>query len=156
ECARRKGYFVVDVHGTEARVEAVDSVRRPGHLVNIDVSSLDGDAEVNRAIKLALKEADIDPATEPIVSVDLVGRPRFDLSQYDGGSMCSWIISLTGAVECLINDRTRFNPAGMMMTQRPMGHDAIWGEMASISSRLTPEETSDLVLRFRGRPTVDL
>jgi|GEM_PF-6255177 len=142
ECVLSKGYFVVEADGPEAKVEAVDSVRRLGHIVPVDVSGLDTCAQVNRAIKAAVEERNIDPATEPVVSVDLLGRPRLDLSMYDGG-MCSWIISLTGAVECFINDRTQ---RGRFPERRP----EIMVGARSIASRLTPEEASDLMLRFRG------
>ncbi len=152
ECLRKKGYFLVDVSGSEASVEAIDSVRRPGHVVNVDVSGLDTDAGVNRAIKVAMREADIDPATGPIVSVDLVGRPRFDLSNYDGGGMCSWVISLTGAVECLVNDRTCFAPSVAMQADRPKDLEVIREVVRHHASRLTPEEASDLVLKYRHDP----
>lgn len=143
ECALSKGYFLVEIDGSRAKVEAIDSVRRPGHMIPVDVSGLDTCAQVNRAIKAAVEERNIDPATEPIVSVDLLGKPRLDLSRYDGG-MCSWIISLTGALECFINDRT--------LRSRLRERD--FDSMAMVrfnSSRLTPEETSDLMLRFRGK-----
>jgi exonuclease SbcD len=142
ECALNKGYFVVHMDGSKAKVEAVDSIRRPGHIVPVDVSGLDIYAQVNRAIKAAVEARNIDPATEPIVSVDLIGRPHLDLSCYDGG-ICSWIIAVTGALECFINDRTQRSRALERRFE-------ILAEARPSSSRLTPEETSDLMLRFRG------
>lgn len=154
ECAAGKGYFIVDVSGADYKVEAVDSARRAGHIISVDVSGLATDAAVNGAIKAALRDADIDPASGPVVSVDLVGRPRFDLSRYDGGSMCSWIISLTGAVECLVNDRTLLEPPGNVQSASitAAGRESrIDASLRSASaSRMTPEERADLILRLPG------
>jgi len=57
--------------------------------------------------------------------------------------MCSWIISLTGAVECFINDRTQ-------RSDHLVPRFELMAEARPSSSKLTPEEISDLVLRFRG------
>jgi DNA repair exonuclease SbcCD nuclease subunit len=158
ECISGKGYFLVDVRGADYKVQAVDSVRRAGHLISVDVSGLDTDAAINGAIKAAVMDAGIDPSSEPVVSVDLVGRPRFDLSRYDGGSMCSWIISRTGAVECLVNDRTIIGPSVTVQSAdaalRAMRSRIGTSAQSPNASRMTPEERADLILRlpdaFRG------
>lgn len=109
ECVKKKGYFVVEVNGSSAKIEAVDSIRRPGHLINVSIDGLENEVQVTKAIKSAVEGAVIDPNSAPIVSVKLSGKANFDLIGYDIGTIKEWIVTQTGAVECLVNDKSSFD-----------------------------------------------
>jgi DNA repair protein SbcD/Mre11 len=156
ECRRKKGYFVVDVKGNDKDVRFVESERRPCHIIDVDMSQLDGAKEIVRHIKSLVEERGISPNPQPIVSVKLNGKAKYDLTALDIEGVRKWIIDQTSAAECLVNDRTSFDmigSAGMRhMDHRQVERETIAklvGENDLGFKGLTPEQTVGLVLRYK-------
>lgn len=155
ECIKKKGYFLVDVGGGSAKVEAMDSIRRPGFVIDANVAGQNTDGEVSALIRTKVETTEIDPASAPIVCVKLSGKAGFDLMRLDIAAMREWIMSETGAVECLINDRTSFDSVGVgTRGPSPRGEveREIFGELikgTEIAS-MSQEQKVDLVLRYKN------
>ncbi len=157
ECLKPKGYNIVDVKGGRMTVVEQDSIRRPGHILEVDMAVLRNDSEVLASVKNVVEVAAIDPETEPIVSVKLTGKAKFDLMGLDVTGMRTWVMETTGAAECLINDQTSFEHLSRgisgSMDRRQVEGEVIAGLVEGIElgmEGMSQQEKVDLILRYKA------
>jgi DNA repair exonuclease SbcCD nuclease subunit len=156
ECLKSKGYNIVDVKGGGMTVVEKDGIRRPGHILEVNMEELSNDSEVLASVKSAVLDAAIDPAMEPIISVKLTGKAKFDLMMLDVVGIRTWVMNTTGAAECLINNQTSFGKTvvGPGPSDRQQVESEVIGSLVDGIGLgledLTQQEKVDLVLRYKA------
>lgn len=122
EAKRPKGYFIVDVNKGKMKPEFIPSKRRPAHILEVDITSCTCQKDIADSAKMVVDGcAELDPSTNPIVSLRYTGKPGFRTQDIDNEPIRSWILQRANAAECIINDDSDLYstaPSGLFQPDR--------------------------------------